>query len=256
MTLASDLRNIVAAARPTVEEWIDVGEQFVGFRDACKVKGLDWGQIKALIKAQILDERDGGKRVEKIVEKADFASSYAAMLGLLPGNVNEENFSETEPAASRKAPLESPGSPIAAEGLVSGRDRYVRGHATANVGQREHGQQTALSEDGESHPLKAAEDMTSRGGENPASNSSLEPVCAEIGALAGRRPAASSRGQDSAGTLSHSAPEPSPPAPGAETPRAGVRTEPAARGDIDISIPSFLDRKSPDCIANRAQGRE
>lgn len=95
MTLASDLRNIVAAARPTVTEWLDISEQFVGFREACKAKGIDWSQVKALIKAQVQDERDGGRRVEKIVEKADFASSYAAMLGLLPENMNEENNSES-----------------------------------------------------------------------------------------------------------------------------------------------------------------
>ena len=40
------------------------------------------------------DERDGkggGKRVRRIVEKAEFASAYADMLGL--ANMNEENFS-------------------------------------------------------------------------------------------------------------------------------------------------------------------
>lgn len=93
MTLAADLRAIVAAARPTIVEWIDIGEQFTGLREACKAKGLDWGQIKGLIKAQVLDERDNGNRVAKIVEKADFASSYAAMLGLLPDEMNNKNYS-------------------------------------------------------------------------------------------------------------------------------------------------------------------
>lgn len=42
----------------------------------------------------------------------------------------------------------------------------------------------------------------------------------------------------------------------ATAPRAGQsREQSPARGEIDIDLPSFLDRKSPDCIANRAQGR-
>lgn len=181
MTLASDLRNIVTAARPTVEEWIDIGEQFVGFRDACKAKGLDWGQIKALIKAQILDERDGGKRVGKIVEKADFASSYAAMLGLLPGKVNENNYSESLADSD-----DTPGAPDVAVAPTA---------------------------------------MTASADQESAVPSPI---------------VASSTPSDDDAT----------------PPRAGrSREQSPARGDIDISLPSFLDRKSPDCIANRAQGR-
>ena len=55
----------------------------------------DWSQLKALLKAQVQDERDGkgGGRVRRIVEKAEFASAYADMLGL--ANMNEENFSSS-----------------------------------------------------------------------------------------------------------------------------------------------------------------
>lgn len=88
------LKQIFTAARPLVEQWLDVGEQIAALRDAATAKGLDWSQLKALLKAQVQDERDGkggGKRVRRIVEKAEFASAYADMLGL--ANMNEENFS-------------------------------------------------------------------------------------------------------------------------------------------------------------------
>ncbi len=64
-------------------------------RDAATEKGLDWSQVKALLKAQAQDERDGGdgKRVNRIIEKADFASAYADMLGLGAAKMNENNFS-------------------------------------------------------------------------------------------------------------------------------------------------------------------
>lgn len=92
MSTAKDLKDLFSAGRPLVEQWLDIAEQFAALRDAAREKGLDWGQIKALLKAQVQDERDGeGKRVAKIIEKADFASSYADMLGL--GKMNEKNIS-------------------------------------------------------------------------------------------------------------------------------------------------------------------
>lgn len=63
-------------------------------RDLATAKGLDWSQIKALVKAQVQDEQDeagDGKRVKRIIDKAEAASAYADMLGL--GNLNEKNFS-------------------------------------------------------------------------------------------------------------------------------------------------------------------
>jgi hypothetical protein len=78
-----------------------VAEQIAALREVATAKGLDWSQLKALMKAQIQDEREesgDGKRVRKIVEKAEFASAYADMLGL--ANINENNFSPTDGGAA------------------------------------------------------------------------------------------------------------------------------------------------------------
>ncbi|NKE77560.1 hypothetical protein [Ochrobactrum sp. MC-1LL] len=94
MSHSSELKNIYAAAYPLIEQQIELAEQVAALRDAAAAKGFDWSQIKALLKAQIMDERDGtgeGKRVQKVVEKAEFACAYADMLGL--ANINEKNFS-------------------------------------------------------------------------------------------------------------------------------------------------------------------
>jgi hypothetical protein len=95
MLTSSQLKHVVAEARPLIEKQLDLAEMITGLRDVVSTAGGDWGQLKALIKAQIQDERDeagDGKRVRKILDKADFASAYADMLGLAGGNLNEENF--------------------------------------------------------------------------------------------------------------------------------------------------------------------
>lgn len=88
------LRQIFNDARPLVEQSLDLSEQFAAFRELATANGLDWSQIKALLKAQVQDEQkdDGKNRVGKIIEKADFATAYADMLGL-GSNMNENNFS-------------------------------------------------------------------------------------------------------------------------------------------------------------------
>jgi len=91
---STTLKQVFTAARPLIELWLDVAEQMAALRDTATVKGLDWSQVKALVKAQVQDERDeagDGKRVKRIIDKADAASAYADMLGL--GNMNEKNFS-------------------------------------------------------------------------------------------------------------------------------------------------------------------
>lgn len=80
---ATKLRKYADAGRPLIEQWLDIAEEFKAIRDAARNDGIDWASIKALIKAQILDSREGtDKRVNAIIEKADFASAYADMLGL------------------------------------------------------------------------------------------------------------------------------------------------------------------------------
>lgn len=93
MTAAStELKNLVAEARRVIEGQLDAADLLKGFREAATAKGFDWSQIKALLKAQILDERDGKQRVKAILEKADTATAYAGMLGW-GEEVNENNFS-------------------------------------------------------------------------------------------------------------------------------------------------------------------
>lgn len=89
------LRRIFNDARPLVEQALDLSDKFKGFRELATANGLDWSQIKALLKAQIQDERedDGKNRVGRIIEKADFATAYADMLGLGTAKMNENNFS-------------------------------------------------------------------------------------------------------------------------------------------------------------------
>ena len=98
MSTSEALRSIFTAARPLVETWLDTAEQIAALRETATNAGLDWSQVKALLKAQIQDERDDagdGKRVRKLIEKAEFACAYADMLGL--GNMNEGNISADTP---------------------------------------------------------------------------------------------------------------------------------------------------------------
>lgn len=92
MLSSADLKKIVAEARPLIEQQIDLTEQVAGLREVVTAAGGDWSQLKALVKAQIQDERDDagdGKRVRKILDKADYAQGYADMLGL--AKMNEKN---------------------------------------------------------------------------------------------------------------------------------------------------------------------
>jgi len=95
MLSSKGLKEIVTIVRPIIERQLDDAEQIAAFRDKVAASGGDWSALKALIKAQIQDERDetgAGKRVKKILEKADFSTGYADMLGW--SNMNEKNFSE------------------------------------------------------------------------------------------------------------------------------------------------------------------
>lgn len=94
MLSSKTLKDIAAEARPIIERQLDDAEIIAGLRDVVASQGGDWSALKALIKAQIQDERDetgNGKRVNKILEKADFSTGYADMLGWRI--MNEKNFS-------------------------------------------------------------------------------------------------------------------------------------------------------------------
>lgn len=94
MSTSDALREICTEARPLIEQHLDIAAQLVALRELATAKGLEWSSVKGLLKAQIEDERDesgDGKRVKRIVEKAEFASAYADMLGF---NLNEESISQ------------------------------------------------------------------------------------------------------------------------------------------------------------------
>ncbi|WP_260693911.1 hypothetical protein [Rhizobium leguminosarum] len=97
MISSKTLKEIVSEARPIIERQLDDAEMIAGLRDVVAGAGGDWSALKALIKAQIQDERDetsNGKRVKKILDKAGFSTDYASLLGW--SNMNEKNFSAGE----------------------------------------------------------------------------------------------------------------------------------------------------------------
>lgn len=92
MLSSEQLKKITTEARPIIERQLEDAAKLAGLRDVVAAAGGDWGQLKALIKAQIKDENDeagDGKHVRKLLDKADYALGYADMLGL--GNLNEKN---------------------------------------------------------------------------------------------------------------------------------------------------------------------
>lgn len=98
----ADLRNAFAAGRPLVQQWMDISIQMAALRDDCREKGIEWQQVKSLLKAQMLDEAEGTtKRVDAIIEKADIATAYADALGL---GGSEKNISRDAPQQAPEAP--------------------------------------------------------------------------------------------------------------------------------------------------------
>jgi hypothetical protein len=85
------LKAIVEELRPVIERQVADAAIITGMRELVTAQGGDWSAIKALVKAQVqddLDEAGDGKRVRKVIEKSEFTTAYADMLGL---NLNEQN---------------------------------------------------------------------------------------------------------------------------------------------------------------------
>lgn len=102
---ASLLRQIHTEARPYVEQLVELNTVFTGFRKLATANGLDWGQIKALLRAEIEDGEEGGsEKVDRIIKKAEFAGEYATLLGLGSANMNNSNsiYSDGEPSDRNK----------------------------------------------------------------------------------------------------------------------------------------------------------
>ena len=91
-----DLRKMVSAARPLIEQWLELSDEFAAFRTAAREKEIDWSAVKALLKASIQDSADNGGRVAKILEKAGCASAYADMLGFGSAAKIEKNISRKQ----------------------------------------------------------------------------------------------------------------------------------------------------------------
>ena len=129
----SVLKQIVTEARPLIEQQLDLAEQIAGLREVVTANGGDWSQLKALVKAQVQDERDEageGKHVRKILERADYANAYADMLGL--AKMNEFNsFSSSQPVeVSLTAVQDADSSPSAGTGGEADR-QPIPEHTTA-----------------------------------------------------------------------------------------------------------------------------
>lgn len=91
------LKDIYTEARPIIERHLDDAELLAGMREVVAAQGGDWSSLKALITADVKDGRDeagDGKRVKKILDKADYSAAYADMLGL--ANMNDGSFSARE----------------------------------------------------------------------------------------------------------------------------------------------------------------
>jgi hypothetical protein len=89
MLSSSELKRIAGEARIIIERQLADAEIIAALRDQVAAQGGDWSALKALIKAQVQDEQDEsgeGKRVKKLIEKAEFSTEYAETLGL---NMNE-----------------------------------------------------------------------------------------------------------------------------------------------------------------------
>ena len=84
------LRQIANEYRRIAEEKLDHKEFCKAFSEKCRADGIDWTQLKKLVDAQAADARDGKDRVATIVEKADYASSYA---DILSGRSQDERIS-------------------------------------------------------------------------------------------------------------------------------------------------------------------
>lgn len=87
------LKDIMTEAYPIIQRQLEDAKVIASFRELVTANGGDWSALKALMKAHVedsLDESGEGKRVRKILDKADSSNAYAEMLGL--ANMNEKNF--------------------------------------------------------------------------------------------------------------------------------------------------------------------
>lgn len=159
MSTSSDLKGLFTEALPLIDRWLDLRDEFAALRDAATAKGIDWGQVKALAKAHAEDARDEsgeGKRVRRIIDKADYASAYADMLGL--AKLNEKN---SFPNNDRSTGADG-------ESTLAGRSKQPASDVDVALGKR-------TPEKVEADPRTAADRPSSEGGHIASAGASLIP---------------------------------------------------------------------------------
>ncbi|WP_108397582.1 hypothetical protein [Devosia submarina] len=100
------LKDIMTEAYPIIKRQLEDAQVIASFRDLVSANGGDWSALKALMKAHVedsLDEGGDGKRVKKILDKADSSNAYAEMLGL--ANMNEKNYFAEDAQETRLDPI-------------------------------------------------------------------------------------------------------------------------------------------------------
>lgn len=99
MSNTKDIKAVAGELRLVIDRALDDAEILKGLSEAARNKGIAFTQLKALVKAQAQDARDGGSRVGKLVERADFACSYAEILRGQDEQEGGNRSSETAEAA-------------------------------------------------------------------------------------------------------------------------------------------------------------
>ena|SRR6202035_3461664 len=123
MSHADELRKIFSETLRLAEQSVAIADQHATLRKVATDKGFDWSQLKSLATAHARDSEDGGKRVERLLTKADFASSYAAMLDLSPAEHEQERKTRSSSPSVASASLSDGAarsvSPISSERAAS-----------------------------------------------------------------------------------------------------------------------------------------
>ncbi len=90
MTITREfLQNIRESEQPFLRQAIELAKHFSETRKRVADEGGDWSALKAILKAEILDE-EGGEHLAAILSRADESAQYAGMLGL---HINKKSFS-------------------------------------------------------------------------------------------------------------------------------------------------------------------
>lgn len=249
MASSSDLKAIYTEAYPLIEQQLDLADLIAGLREKATAIGLDWSQIKALLKAQIQDERDetgGRKRVRKIIDKAEHASAYADMLGL--ANMNEKYFSSAGVREFAKAEIAGEtvmGVRLPAHDPLTGEIHDTQDQPDTATGS---GRTAQVCGEGMAPPLPAgAADAVCS---TPAASVSDAIARKDHQSVSPSSPDGSASTESAAGKVSELA-QPSPPKQ-AEPIKAGEGVPPSSPANLSDEevVPAFMKDK-PGCLKLR-----